>query len=695
MTTYLTPGVYFERSTQTPPLSAQRTHAAGFVGLAERGPLHDPQRLTDWRQFQRVFGGFLTYANLAYSVRAFFENGGTVCWVVRVADVDAAVAASADIPDGDVSTAYHITAVNPGKWGNHLSVSVQAVSLAATQHTHIDGLVDTLLSVDSIAGFQSNSRVRLTQQGGPDEPVIASIVKVDPVLKLLELSEPLTGKGFVQSSDANSIGVESLEFTLLVEEDGQVVERFAGLSPEPEHTLFAPGQVNGVSHFIKMEVGDGDGLPKFPLRGLPLESGVDGLRNLNIFDHIGSASSAPETKSGLAALRAVDEVGLLSMPDLMAQPQEPVAPVRSPVGRVDECALDARLGRSTLEGIVTDAVTGQDLEGVRIEASDGLDIHSDISDGNGSFNLSSLYEGEIELLFTLDGYDNRIIRISSMESLNVTLDPTDQPPVFSEVDIFYAQDEMVRQCRELRDRFAIIDPPRAPGGGTLSVSGLQSWRARFDTPFAALYYPWLIVRDPLNLSAVGGREVPPSGHVAGIFAATDLAEGVWRPPANRVLSFVENVATQVDDVLHGVLNPLGINAIRSFPGRGIRIYGARTMSSDTAWRFVNVRRLMNMLEEAFRDGLRWAVFEPNSTELRLNIKMALTNFLDGLWRKGAFAGGSAGGAYTVRCDITTTPPEVEALGQVIAEVSVAPTVPYEFIILRLGFTADELQVSEV
>lgn len=692
MTSYLTPGVYFERSTPPRAVTAQRTDVAGFVGLAERGPLHDPQRLTGWRQFQRVFGGFLPYANLAYTVRAFFENGGAACWVVRVADVDAAAMSSIDLPDGEENAAYRITAVNPGKWGNRLSVSVQAASLAATQHAYAEGLPDTRLAVDSIAGFQRGSRVRLTQQGGPAGPVIAKVVSVDPVLRLLELSESLSGSGFALSSSASPIGVESLEFTLLVSEDGQIVERFAGLAPEPEHENFAPDQVTGVSHLVTMETGGGDGLPALPLRGVQLESGVDGLRDLNIFDHMGSA---PDTMFGLAALRAVDEVGLLSMPDLMAQPQEPLAPVRSPRGRVDECALDAQLGRVTLRGTVIDAVTGLTLDGVRIEASDGLDIHEDISSGGGQFELEDLYEGETELLLTLTGYDNRILKVSSVEQVTVALDPTDQPPVFSEVDIHYGQGEMVRQCRELRDRFAIIDPPRGPGGISLDVSGLQSWRARFDTPFAALYYPWLVVRDPLDIGAMRGREVPPSGHVAGIVAATDLAEGVWRPPANRVLSFVENVATHIDDVLHGLLNPMGVNAIRSFPGRGIRIFGARTMSSDAAWRFVNVRRLMNMLEEAFRDSLQWAVFEPNSTQLRLNITMALTNLLDGLWRKGAFAGGAAEEAYSVRCDITTTPPEVEAMGRVIAEVAVAPTVPYEFIILRLGFTADELQVSEV
>ena len=229
----------------------------------------------------------------------------------------------------------------------------------------------------------------------------------------------------------------------------------------------------------------------------------------------------------------------------------------------------------------------------------------------------------------------------------------------------------------------------------MDISGVQSWRARFDTPYAAIYYPWLKVRDPLNPGAPEGRLTPPSGHVAGVYAATDLAKGVFRPPANRALEFVEDVSSQIDDGIQGVLNPLGINVIRAFPGRGIRVFGARTMSSDSAWRFVNVRRLMSMLGESLHDGLQWAVFEPNGTQMRFNVSMVITNMLDRLWRQGAFVGNSPDEAYQVRCDVVTTTTEDEAAGRIIAEVRVAPTVPYEFIIIRLGLTTDELQVSEV
>jgi hypothetical protein len=254
---------------------------------------------------------------------------------------------------------------------------------------------------------------------------------------------------------------------------------------------------------------------------------------------------------------------------------------------------------------------------------------------------------------------------------------------------------MVRQCEQQRDRFALLDLPLETDGALPDLGAAQAWRARFDSAFAAIYFPWLRVPDPLAPDAPQGRLIPPSGHVAGICAATDLAEGVFRPPANRALSWVTDVATVLDDAAQGALNPAGINAIRSFPGRGIRVYGARTLSSDASWRYVNVRRLLSMLEEAMHDTLQWAVFEPNGPPLWSGVRLALLGLLDPLWRRGAFAGDRPEAAYLVRCDATTTPPDVQAEGRLIAEVRVAPTVPYEFIVLQLGLTTGELRISEV
>jgi uncharacterized protein len=707
MPRHLTPGVYFERPTPRETPSPQRTDVVGFVGLAERGPLHVPARISSWREYQQLFGGFLRYSYLAYGVRAFFENGGRACWVVRIADESRARSAAMKLMDKekgeDGRVSYYVKASSPGTWGDKLAVSVQAARLAATHHVVMPPLPaqdeqDHFLAVGSITGFKKKSRVRLTQarQGGAISAVLR-VKEVDVIrgfLRLEKLEEPPPDNAsftdFELADKERPISVESLEFTLLVWEAGRIVERFDALAPEEKHERFAPDIVNVQSRLIRLERGSGDALPHLPQREA-LERGVNGLRTLDIHDYLGTPQG---DDYGLASLAKIDEVSLLVMPDLMVRPARPAPLHRAPRRKLDACALDTPTARVEVKGIVVDGETGAPLVGVEVEASDGLKIHRTESQADGSFVLKDLLPGNIELVLKLKGYEERVYRVGAQDAGEIALTPLDLPPELGHDDVYHAQAAMVAQCERLRDRFALLDPP-LEGGKLLDVSDLQAWRARFDTAFAALYYPWLRVRDPLQPDAPRGRLVPPSGHVAGTYAATDLAEGVFRPPANRPLAFVDDVGAVIDDALQGVLNPQGINAIRGFPGRGIRVYGARTLSSDSAWRFVNVRRLLSMLEEALYDGLQWAVFEPNDKQLQLGLRLAIIGLLDPLWRRGAFVGDTAEAAYQVRCDATTTPPELRASGQIVAEVRVAPTVPYEFILLRLGLTADELRISEV
>ena len=704
MATYLTPGVYFEKAQPPREPLPRRTDVAGFVGLAERGPLHTPQRLTSWRQFQRVFGGFLRYAHLAYAVRAFFENGGATCYVVRVADQQAARRASVAIPAQieppveNPPVLYMAYAIDEGTWGNRLAISLQSAILGASQHVPLPMLPSdgNRLALASITGFERGSWVRLSQRIGDATHLrVRRIEHVDPVLGVLTLNEALAGSGLDLAAVDNPISVESLEFTLLVWQEDQVTERFGELAPDPEHSRYAISVVNNDSQLIRLKQARGSFvLPQLPWRG-QLGGGANGLRTLDVYDLVGTPEGG---EFGLAALAKIDEVSILAIPDLTIHPEPPPLVQRRPQRRIEPCALGTPIERFALTGRVVDAETDLPLTGA--EVSDGL--QQAITDLDGRFTLTGLLPGTVDLLISLKRYEQRPYLVTLraggpavQDQGDVALTPIDLPPILDRVDIAYGQQAMIAQCETLRDRFALLDPPLTPQGDNLDTSGIVGWRARFDTAFAALYYPWLRVRDPLAPGAAQGRLVPPSGHLAGIYAATDLSVGVFRPPANRALAFVDDVAAIVDDALQGAMNPRGINVIRAFPGRGVRVYGARTMSSQSAWRYVNVRRLMSMLAVALQDGLQWAVFEPNDDQLRMGLRLSITGLLDGLWRQGAFLGDQPDAAYHVRCDETTTPPEAQANGQVIAEVGVAPTVPYEFIVLRLGLTSDELQISEV
>ena len=257
------------------------------------------------------------------------------------------------------------------------------------------------------------------------------------------------------------------------------------------------------------------------------------------------------------------------------------------------------------------------------------------------------------------------------------------------------QSALVQQCEKRRDRIALLDPPFATArDDALGVGAVRAWRSRFDSKYAAFYYPWLRVVDPLRPSAALTRDIPPSGHVAGQYAQTDFQVGVHKAPANAPLVWTQDVTVVVGDAVHGILNPAGINVIRPLAGRGIRIFGARTVSSDRDWRFVNVRRLLMMIEKAIYVSTQWAVFEPNDTFTRAKLRLSLTSFLLSLWQKGALMGASANEAFFVQCDEENNPETERGNGRLLAEVGVAPSQPFEFVILRVGRTNNEFEVTE-
>lgn len=241
------------------------------------------------------------------------------------------------------------------------------------------------------------------------------------------------------------------------------------------------------------------------------------------------------------------------------------------------------------------------------------------------------------------------------------------------------QTALIDHCEQMGDRMAILDPP--PG---LDAQQIKEWRVEksgFDSKFAALYWPWVSVFDP----GTGKTEpVPPSGAIAGIWSRNDDTRGVHKAPANEVVRGAIDVATNVTRGEHDQLNPIGVNVIRSFPGRGIRVWGARTLSSDPAWRYVNVRRLFNYMEASILNGTQWVVFEPNDMDLWQRIKRTINAFLLGLWRDGALFGATADQAFYVKCDEETNPPDVIDRGQVIVEIGVAPVKPAEFVVFRLS-----------
>jgi hypothetical protein len=271
----------------------------------------------------------------------------------------------------------------------------------------------------------------------------------------------------------------------------------------------------------------------------------------------------------------------------------------------------------------------------------------------------------------------------------------ERSPHFALADIARMQAAMIAHCDLARYRFALLDVPlRRDSTSVLDVGEVQSWRQQFDSTRAALYYPWLLVEDPLHLDNQVVRALPPCGHVAGAFAWTDLNIGVHKAPANGVMHGVQALTNEVPPTVQALLNPQGINCIRSFPGRGIRIYGSRTLSSDALMRFIPVRRLLLMIEKSVEFGMQWSVFELNNVHLRQVLSASISDFLETIWLAGGLSGGTAEDAYFVKCDDDVNPPGTSDNGQFISLVGVAPVKPAEFVIFRVGRTADTLEILE-
>jgi hypothetical protein len=249
------------------------------------------------------------------------------------------------------------------------------------------------------------------------------------------------------------------------------------------------------------------------------------------------------------------------------------------------------------------------------------------------------------------------------------------------------QNALINHCEIARFRFAVLDAHRPPRD---SIADVITQRQQYDTKYAAIYHPWLLIPPPFPVSPSTPPEyaIPPSGHVLGIYARTDIERGVHKAPANEVVRGVVGLQRLLNKGEHDILNPypININVIRDFRpnSRGIRVYGGRVITSDSDWKYVNVRRLLIFIEASLNRGLQWVVFEPNAEPLWARVRRSISNFLTLVWRDGALEGTKVEEAFFVKCDRTTmTQTDIDS-GRLICIVGVAPVKPAEFVIVRIG-----------
>jgi phage tail sheath protein FI len=678
MATYDTPGAYIEREDRARGgISRLRTDIAAFVGIAERGPARRAVAIESWKQFTAIFGGLFAPGYLAYVVKAFFENGGRRCWVVRVEGEAAQIAGTVLRAADAVNTpVWSVQASSSGAWGNGLSARLLEIRRVARRS--VKATTDWA-QVDSIAGFSRAGTVELIQESG------GTVRREQRVLSAVDASRSRLiwnhsdGAQRLASDAPLAIvdpvlpfRIETVAYQLQVSWNGLPWRVYDDLALAPDHPRYGPKLANGVGGLFAANasqprlrepgVGSTAELVAFGKRGrtgaviepvrlaelrpapratalklanvdnaVTLTGGFDGLSSLTAEDFIGldaglddSDAAVLADRRGIAALAEIDEISLVAVPDIHIQPRlvETVTPPR--------CEPNPCLPVETT-----------------IPAPPAPVIHGDL------------------------------------------------PPRFSESAVERVMAALVLHCESRGDRVALIDPPfKASTRDRLGVAAVRDFRRLFDSTYAALYFPWLEVLEQLPRASQPVVAIPPSGHVAGQIAATDLRSGVHKAPANMPLAMAERATFAIDEAIHGLLNLDGINVIRAIPGRGLRIAGARLMSSNTDFRFLNVRRLLLMIERSMETALQWAVFEGNNWLTRAKLALTTDSFLRELWTRGALMGSKAEEAFYVRCDDTNNPAAARDRGELLMEIGVAPSVPFEFVVMRIGRNANGFEITE-
>ena len=553
------------------PMQGVSTSTAGFIGLAQRGPVvGKPQLVTSFADYKRAFGGYLSEAKfgearfLPYAVEQFFINGGSRAYIMRVAAEGAAAAKA-------TAGVLQIEAANPGEWGNKIRVTVEASSKAKTQVIAVNGAD---LKLKNAEGFNQGDVVELF-----DGKAKAYATIVSSLDNIVTLDAPCT-LNVADEKIGTPKYIKTCELTLTVKLD-DVVETYANVSLCPE---------------------------------------------------AGNFVSARTRKSDLVTV-AVTEA------------KAPAAPKE---GKDEKAPAPAKAGATPIELVGGAAVIA--LAG----GSDGKVANVNPSVYMGADNGPGKRSG---LAAFLENVDVSIMAIPGVTAPEV-------------------QAALIAHCENCKSCFAILDVPI----DRKKTNDVVEFRDMYDTTYAAMYHPWLEMFDPL---AKRSAYFPPSGAMAGIYARTDNERGVHKAPANEIVRGCTGLSCNYNEGEQDILNPKGVNLIRAFTGRGIRVWGARTMSSNGLWKYVNVRRLYIYIEESIKANTNWVVFEPNSEVLWGRVTRTIEMFLATCWRSGALAGSTPSEAYFVECGPTTMTQDDIDNGRLICNIGIAAVKPAEFVIFRI------------
>lgn len=580
MAEYLSPGVYVEEyDSGAAPMQGVSTSTAGFVGLAERGPvIGQPQLVTSFADYTRMYGGYLSKAGygdaryLPYAVEQFFMNGGARAYIMRAVPGDAKAATL-------TAGALRITAANPGSWAEKMRVTIAPSSKAKTQVFAANGADLTLKNAD---GFNPGDVVELFDGKSKAYATIKGVLD-----KTVTLDAPCT-VAVADTKVGTNKYIRTCEITISVRLD-DTVETYENLSLNEQTLNYAPVKTEK-SDLIRVEV-------------VPVK-----------------AAAAPAAK---------DE-------------GKKDAPAPAPAKAAGITPFD--LCGGTGESMTLTLAGGSDgsVQNVSPDAYIGADGGPGKRTGLQAFQ------------------ENGVVSVLAIPGVTA-------PDV---------QAALIAFCEGRKSCFAILDVPM----DLKKTNDVAAFRDMYDSTYAAMYHPWLQMFDA---GAKRAEYFPPSGAMAGIYARSDNSRGVHKAPANEVVRGCTGLSCNYNTGEQDILNPLGVNLIRALPGQGIRVWGARTISSNGLWKYLNVRRLFIYIEESIKANTNWVVFEPNSETLWSRVTRTIETFLATCWRDGALAGSSPDQAYFVECGPTTMTQDDIDNGRLICQIGIAPVKPAEFVIFRI------------
>lgn len=670
MPEYLAPGVYVEEIEMgAKPIEGVSTSTAGFLGETERGPT-TPKLVTSWLQYQRIFGSYFGEDKyLPYAVKGFFDNGGKRCYIGRIVKSDEnekAIGATGIIPSINGESLI-INAIGEGNWGNNVALRVSEGTRSKP---------DKILFKLSVYYWKEMP-----------EPVY------NPDIDLKSLPRP-------------------------------IVEVFDNISLDKNSSDYYEKKVNGISNFIEISEDKGT-IPKF----WPEYIGIakEGTENtVKLDDNASDEDKTYENMQiqiidgkGKGQIRTIEEYEIVK--DENGKITDKIVTVVSNWTTIPDNTTkfsifwiatlnggeDALVYSGTAQSGTTDTIK-LDENASEKDIYSGRSIKIILGTGKGEVKKIKSFTGNDKVAIVDSDWDENKIPDDTSQFVIYNPNPQLNIPNFERVDsdkpgerkgltgfaeideisIIYSPnaadssiqglaETLITHCETLKDRFVIIDAEQS----MVNVSEIKPIDIITDTKYAAFYYPWIKIVDP---NAGFLRLIPPGGHIAGIYARSDVERGVFKAPANEVVKMAEDLEFQITKGEQDILNPRGVNVIRAFPGRGIRVWGARTMSSDSLWKYINVRRLFIFLEESIDEGTQWVVFEPNDEKLWDRIKQTINQFLTQVWKDGALMGTKPEEAFFVKCDRTTMTQNDIDNGRLIVVIGIAPVKPAEFVIFRIG-----------